>query len=299
MTNNRPVDRPDPILTVDVEDWFHVCGEPGYTDPSTWESRVKRVHVGTERILALLDGTPSRATFFVLGWVARKCPSLVRRVAEAGHEVGCHGDLHRRVFEMGVEEFREDLRRAKGSLEDVVGGAVTSFRAPEWSMRTPENPALAVLVEEGFSLDSSLAPAPPVGVPANPHRPTLLPTAAGPILEVPPLTGSFFFRTAMLGGGVCSRLSRESRVLATIERSRDAGIPPVLYLHPWEVDDEHPPMELSPLGRLVHFGGRRRAFPRLQRLVARYTLRPISSAAAIASTAATVSAEAPRRGAAA
>ncbi|HEV8266632.1 MAG TPA: polysaccharide deacetylase family protein, partial [Thermoanaerobaculia bacterium] len=105
-----------PILTVDVEDWFHVCGDPEYADPSTWSTRVKRVHVGTERILEALDGTGSKATFFVLGWVARQSPSLVQRIVDAGHEVGCHGDLHRRVFEMTVDEFREDVRSARDTL---------------------------------------------------------------------------------------------------------------------------------------------------------------------------------------
>jgi polysaccharide deacetylase family protein (PEP-CTERM system associated) len=269
---------PAPILTVDVEDWFHVCGEPRFSGgPDTWETRVKRVHVGTERLLALLDGSGSFATFFVLGWVARKSPSLVRRIADAGHEVASHGDLHRRLFEMTLDELREDLRRAKGTLEDVLGRAVVSFRAPEWSMRTPANPALAVLVEEGFRVDSSLVPAPPVGLATNPERPTFLATAAGEILEVPPLMGTFFFRRAMLGGGVCSRMSRFARVLGAIDGARARGVPPVLYCHPWELDPEHPPMRLSPVGTLVHFAGRKRVTPRLTRLLGRYRMRPVAS----------------------
>jgi polysaccharide deacetylase family protein (PEP-CTERM system associated) len=263
---------------VDVEEWFHVCGEPRYAGgPDSWETRVKRVHVGVDRILALLDGTRSRATFFVLGWVARKSPALVRRIADAGHEVGCHGDLHRRVFEMTAAEFREDARRAKATLEEILGTPVVSFRAPEWSMRTPDNPAFAILVEEGFRLDSSLVPAPPVGLATNPDRPTALATPAGEILEAPPLMGTFFFRRAMLGGGVCSRMSRFARVTASIEGALARGAAPVLYVHPWELDPEHPRMRLSPLGTLIHFAGRRRVAPRLARLLATYELRPIGS----------------------
>ncbi len=278
--HNPPVSasRPAPILTVDVEEWFHVCGHPVYADPSTWETRVKRVHVGVERILETLEPTRSKATFFVLGWVARKSPALVNRIADAGHEVGCHGDLHRRLFEMTPGMFREDLRASRDTLQEILGQPVTAFRAPEWSMRTPDNPALAILVEEGFTLDSSLVPAPPVGAITNPVGPTVLPTVAGPILEVPPLMGRFFGRPAMLGGGVCSRLSREARVVATVEAARAEGRPPVLYLHPWEVDDAHPPMSLGPLDRLVHFGGRGRALPRLRRYLARWDFEPISSA---------------------
>jgi polysaccharide deacetylase family protein (PEP-CTERM system associated) len=267
-----------PILTVDVEDWFHLCGNAEYSDPATWQERETRVHVGTERLLEILESTRSRATFFVLGWVARKNPALVRRIAGAGHEVGCHGDLHRRVFEMTPEEFRADLVKARDTLQDIVGRPLAAFRAPEWSMRTPENPALAILVEEGFTVDSSLVAAPPVGVPGNPTRPVVLKTASGEILEVPPLMGTFFLRRAMWGGGVCSRMSRASRVNAAIERSLNGGVPPVLYCHPWEFDDSHPLMPgLSVVEWLVRFAGRRRTEPRLKRLLERYTFVPIST----------------------
>jgi polysaccharide deacetylase family protein (PEP-CTERM system associated) len=270
---------PSPILTVDVEDWFHVCGHAGYADPATWTSREKRVHVGIDRILALLEGTTSRATFFVLGWVARQSSALVKRIAEAGHEVACHGDTHRRVFEMTLPQFREDVRRSRDTLQDILGRPVTAFRAPEWSMLVADNPAFGVLAEEGFTLDSSLTTAPPVGHPANPAQPAFLETAGGPILEVPPLMGTFFGRPAIWGGGVCSRLTRESRVVAAIERSLTSGVPPVLYAHPWEFDPEHPAMPgLAPVPRLVHFAGRTRTEARWARWTKRWTFAPISSA---------------------
>jgi polysaccharide deacetylase family protein (PEP-CTERM system associated) len=269
---------PAPILTVDVEEWFHVCGQASYSDPATWPSREKRVHVGTDRILDLLAGTASKATFFVLGWVARQSPALVRRIAEAGHEIGCHGDTHRRVFEMSVDGFREEVKRSRDTMREITGKPVTAYRAPEWSMLKSDNPALAVLVEEGFRVDSSLTTAPPVGDPANPTRPTVLATAAGPILEVPPLMGTFFGRPAMWGGGVCARLTRESRVAAAIERALAAGVPPVLYAHPWEFDTAHPAMPgLSPLQGLVHFAGRSRTEERWARWLKRWTFEPISS----------------------
>ena len=270
---------PAPILTVDVEDWFHVCGHASYADPATWAARTKRVHVGTGRILELLAGTPSKATFFVLGWVARQNPALVKRIVEAGQEIGCHGDTHRRVFEVSPAEFREEVRRSRGTLQEIAGRPVTAFRAPEWSMLKSDNPALAILVEEGFTIDSSLTTAPPVGDPANPGRPAILATASGPILEVPPLMGTFFGRRALWGGGVCARLTRASRIEAAIERSLGAGVPPVLYAHPWEFDPEHPAMPgLTPLQRLVHFAGRTRTEERWQRWLARWTFAPISSA---------------------
>ena len=258
------------VLTVDVEEWFHVCGHPVYDLPERWESFPSRVVPSTERILELLDRTSSHATFFVLGWVARRHPGLLRRIAEAGHEVGCHGALHRRATTMTAQEFRADLRAARASLEDGCGARITTYRAPEWSLRSASSPHLAILVEEGFRVDSSLLAVPPIGDPGNPRRPTVLSTPAGDLLEAPPLVGTFFGRPAMLGGGWTSRLSREVRVTAAVEDALARGVCPVLYLHPWEVDVEHPPMELSPIARLVHFGGRGRVVPRLTRLLARH-----------------------------
>jgi polysaccharide deacetylase family protein (PEP-CTERM system associated) len=270
-----------PVLTVDVEDWFHVCGHPLYGDPATWGGRPSRVEEGTDRILSILAPTPSRATFFVVGWVARRSPGLVRKIAAAGHEIGCHGDLHRRVFELTTEEFRTDVVRSRDTLEEILGRRVTCFRAPEWSMRTPGNPALAVLVEEGFALDSSIVDAPPVGLPGNPTRPTVVRTPSGPILEVPPLMGTFFLRRAIWGGGVCMRMTRFRRVNHAVERGLAAGVPPVLYCHPWEFDDDHPPMPgLSFVGTLVRFAGRRRTEDRLRAWLARHTFVPISAVTA-------------------
>ena len=156
---------------------------------------------------------------------------------------------------------------------------MTAFRAPEWSLKDAANPAFAVLVEEGFTLDSSLTTAPPVGEPSNPARPATLETASGPILEVPPLMGTFFGFRAMWGGGVCARLTRESRISAAIDDALGGGVQPVLYAHPWEFDDAHPPMPgLSLVQRLVHFAGRRRTEGRWARFLKRWTFAAISSA---------------------
>ena len=266
------------VLTVDVEEWFHVCGHPVYDVPERWESFPSRVVPSTERILELLGRTSSHATFFVLGWVARRHPGLVRRIAGAGHEMGCHGDLHRRANTMTEEEFRADLRTARASLEEACGVRATAYRAPEWSLRSVSSPHLQTLVEEGFRIDSSLLAVPPIGDLGNPLRPTVLPTPAGDLLEVPPLVGTFLGRPAMLGGGWTSRFSREARVTAAVETALSRGESPVLYLHPWEVDEEHPSMELSPIARLVHFGARGRVVPRLTRLLSRHRATSLAEA---------------------
>lgn len=269
---------PSLVLTVDVEEWFHVCGHPTYDVPERWSSFPSRVVPSTERILELLDRTSSHATFFVLGWVARRHPDLVRRIAGAGHEVGCHGDLHVRVNTMTEQEFRADLRAARAAVEEACGLRPTAYRAPEWSLRSTASPHLQTLVEEGFRVDSSLLAVPPIGDPGNPCRPTVLRTCAGDLLEVPPLVGTFFGFPAMLGGGWTSRFSREVRVTAAVDAALARGESPVLYLHPWEVDPDHPPMELSPIPRLVHFGARGRVVPRLARLLDRHRATSLAEA---------------------
>lgn len=262
--------RPRLVLTVDVEEWFHVCGHPTYDVPDRWESFPSRVVPSTERLLDILDGASSRATFFVVGWVARRHPGLVRQIADAGHEIACHGDLHRRAGTMTVAEFRADLRAARAALEDAAAAPVVAFRAPEWSLKSTESPHLATLVEEGFRVDSSLLAVPPIGDIGNPLRPTVLHTRAGALLEVPPLVGTFFGQAAMLGGGWTSRLSREARVVRAVDEALGRGESPVLYVHPWEADEAHPSMDLPAVARLVHFGGRGRVVPRLARMLARH-----------------------------
>lgn len=270
-----------PILTIDVEEWFHVCGHPLYSDPARWAGFDKRLHVTLRRILAALEGTSSTATFFVLGWVARSSPGLVREIVAAGHEVGCHGDEHRRVWEMSLPEFRSDLDRAKKSLEDVTGGPVRSFRAPEWSMRTPENPAFTVLAEQGFDVDSSLMAVPPLGPVTNPRKPTRLETPAGSILELPPLTGTYLRVPAMMGGGWTSRISRAERLFYLIENACGRGEFPVLYFHPWEFDPEHPEMKLAFTAKVVHFAGTTRVPARFSRLLERFRFTSMASAAGL------------------
>ncbi|MCC6131549.1 MAG: polysaccharide deacetylase family protein [Acidobacteria bacterium] len=268
-----------PVLTIDVEEWFHVCGHPVYSDPGNWPGFPKRLHVTLRRILEILDGSGSVATFFVLGWVARSSPSLVREIVAAGHEVGCHGDEHRRIWEMSLQDFRRDLARARGTLEDVTGHPIHSFRAPEWSMRTAGNPAFTILAEEGFRVDSSLMAVPPLGPVTNPKAPVMIQTPAGPILELPPLAGTFLGFPAMMGGGWTSRFTREARLVRLIEESCNKGEFPVLYAHPWEFDPEHPRMKLGVAAQVVHFAGTSRMPVRLANLVRKIRFGNVSEAA--------------------
>ncbi|MBE0618052.1 MAG: polysaccharide deacetylase family protein, partial [Proteobacteria bacterium] len=145
-------------LTIDVEDYFHVSAFESVCDPCTWPGRECRVEGNTFRVLDLLTERGVRATFFVLGWVAERYPGLVRRIAEEGHEVASHGYGHRRVYTQTREEFREDVRRSKGLLEDLTGERVLGYRAPSYSISPTCLWAFDELFEAGFTYDSSVFP---------------------------------------------------------------------------------------------------------------------------------------------
>ena len=254
-------EKPVSVLTIDLEEWFCVCGDDYYGDPRRWAGFEPRVEAMTETILGLLAAGRHRATFFVLGWVAEEYPDLVRSIARSGHEIAFHGMAHRRCSEMSPEELRSDLRAGRSLLEPLSERSLIGFRAPEWSIRTPSDPSLRVLAEEGFRYDASLTPIPPLGAADNPWFPSELRFSDGVVLrEFPPLTGRAFFRTVPMGGSWPFRVLRASRTAAARERMRREGSPAVFTFHPWELDPQHPAMDgLSPIDCLVHFAGRSRA----------------------------------------
>ena len=145
-------------MTIDVEDYFHVSAFDGVIPRHAWSTLESRVERNTDRLLALLAEHDVRATFFVLGWVAERHPALVARIAAAGHEVASHGYGHRLVYDQTPAAFREDVRRAKGLLEEATGVLVTGYRAPSYSIVPRSLWALDVLIEEGHSYDASIFP---------------------------------------------------------------------------------------------------------------------------------------------
>ncbi len=270
ITPLRTAGRAPRVLTIDVEEWFHVCGDDYYSDPRRWDGFAPRIERTFRPLLDLLGSGRHRATFFFLGWIAERYPDLVREAAGRGHEIGVHGDLHRRADELTPREFRDDLARARGSVEKAAGVRPTAHRAAEWSVRHPAEPALAVLIAEGFSCDASITPMPPLGRAGNLPGPHRIEMDGGCLFEVPPLTGRGFGRTIPMGGGWPFRMFSPRRLARAEEAFREAGWPAVFTFHPWEFDADHPPMEgLSPLLRLVHFYNLGAAAERFERWLAR------------------------------
>jgi polysaccharide deacetylase family protein (PEP-CTERM system associated) len=240
------------VFTVDVEEWFHVCGVDALS-LAHWDRLPSRVQLTTRRLLDMLDGAGVRATFFVVGWLAERHPQLVEEITAAGHEVASHGHLHRRVYELTRDEFRRDLLRSREALRAAGAGVVTMFRAPEWSIGDQSLWALDVLGEEGFAIDASMAPLKLVGSTGYPRRPHLRQTSAALVLEAPPLVCDRFGQVMPIGWGWGLRMSSPTRVCRAIDAVNEAGHPAVVMVHPWEIDPQPPRVKLPLRQHFAHY----------------------------------------------
>jgi len=256
ITPLRASGRGPRVLTIDAEDWFHVCGHREYSDPARWDGYAPRIEATLGRLFDLLAAGGHRATVFFLGWIARRYRDLPREAARRGHEIGVHGDVHRRADSLTAEQFREDLLRARDSIEAAAGVRAGVHRAAEWSIRHPGAAALPVLASAGFRCDASMMPVPPLGRRSNLSGPHRICGEGWSLVEIPPLTGTVLGLRLPLGGAWPFRILPERRLEAAETAVRERGEPAVFTVHPWELDAAHPPMPgLSPIQRTVHFLG--------------------------------------------
>jgi len=264
--------RPDVIsaFSVDVEDYFHVEAFRHVVDPADWGSMEQRVEPNTRRLLGLLDDFRVKGTFFVLGWVAERRPDLVRDILAAGHEVGIHGYDHRPITAMTPSGFREDIRRAKGIVEDITGQPVLGYRAPTYSVVKDTLWALDVMVEEGLQYDSSIFPIvhDRYGIPNAQRYPWTEERDDGRLVEFPISTVRLFGRNLPFVGGGYLRLLPISYVRWGMRRvTGREGRPVMLYVHPWELDPGQPVLDVGRLARVRHYHGLERVERRLRELL--------------------------------
>ncbi len=267
-------------LTVDLEDYFHVSAYADKVRLEEWDSYPSRVAENTDRLLGLLAEHNCLATFFVLGWVAEKKPEVVARVAAAGHEIACHSLLHRRIFDLTPQEFREDTHRAKAVIQDATGKQVVGYRAPSFSVIKKSLWALEILAEEGFQYDSSIFPVehPSYGIPGTPRTPYWINTASGRILEFPMPTLSIGSMRSPIGGGAYLRLLPYSYTRWAIRHlNQHENLPVCVYIHPWELDAAQPRMGGSLSARARHYFGLRGAESKLRKLVRDVEFCPLAS----------------------
>ena len=262
------------ILSFDVEEYFQVqAAAEGGVCVEDWPDHTCRLAEPIDRILALLTEHETTATFFVLGWVARNEPEVVRQIAAAGHEIASHGMNHRMLGEMTPEEFRADLTDSRKLLEDLSGQGIIGYRAPTFSITRETAWALDVLAAEGFGYDSSIFPVrhDRDGIPGAPrwmHR------AKGPgggeVVEIPPLTARWLGMNVPVGGGGYLRLLPRGMVRRAIGHADRAGRAAMIYLHPWEFDPDQPVLTMSRMNRFRHRVNLSRTEAKLRGLLGRF-----------------------------
>ena len=256
-------------LTIDVEDYFQVSAFAPHIARADWPRLECRVEANIERILLLLDSRRIHATFFTLGWIAERYPAMLRRVADAGHEVASHGYAHLRASDQSAAQFADDVRRSKSILEQLTGLAVRGYRAPSFSIGAANLWAFDVLQEAGYRYSSSIYPIrhDHYGMPDAP-RFAWRPRGPQGMLELPVSTVRLRGRNLPAGGGGYFRLMPYalSRWLLRRINSRD-GQAGIFYFHPWELDPGQPrPLGLSTRTRFRHYLNLGRMEARLGRL---------------------------------
>jgi polysaccharide deacetylase family protein (PEP-CTERM system associated) len=264
------------ILSFDIEEHHRIEAAAGLAiSAQQKEHYCARMDVSTRWILDTLAEKDIRATFFIVGEIARDNPTLVRDIHRAGHEVASHGWDHRSVHHFTPETFRLDIIRSKVALEQVTGEPVVGYRAPTFSVTRRTAWALDILAEVGMHYDSSIFPVrhDRYGIPTAPRGPFLARGGQHHLLELPPATLRLLYTNLPVGGGGYFRLFPLfvlNRGLAQLRRTCRPAIA-MLYFHPWEFDTDQQQLPLGRLGRFRTYVGIGRAQVRLRQLLARHS----------------------------
>ncbi len=268
-------------LTVDVEDYFQVSAFESSIDSSTWDTMPHRVSQNTHKILDIFDEYSLKSTFFVLGWVAERYPDVVRRMAQEGHEVCCHGYNHGRITTMTREQFTKDVSDARKLLQDLSGQAVEGYRAPSYTITPKTLWALDVLIETGFRYDSSIFPIhhDVYGMPGAQRFPHVLHREHGSLKEFPPSTLELTFLgkklTLPFSGGGYLRLLPVSFMSKGFSHLQKQGNASTLYFHPWEIDPNQPRMQGPLKSRFRHYINLATTESKLRYLFKRHSFAPM------------------------
>lgn len=259
-------------LTIDVEDYFQVSAFAPYIHRDQWEQRSCRVERNVDRILHMLDGHGTRATFFTLGWIAERYPHLVRRIVDGGHELASHGYGHQRASDLTEADFSEDIGSAKKLLEDISGHEVKGYRAPSFSIGEGNLWAFDCLERAGYRYSSSIYPIRHDHY-GMPDAPRFAHQVRAGLLEVPVTTARFFDRNWPASGGGYFRLMPYPMSRWLLQRvNRIDGESAIFYFHPWEIDAGQPRVDgINAKTRFRHYLNLHKMEARLQRLLADFS----------------------------
>ena len=268
-----PMGKPSFYLTVDVEEYYHAEVFSGVIDRLEREKFPSHVERNTMELLRLFHECDAQGTFFILGSVAEKHPGLIRSILESGHEIASHGSGHRMVTRMTPTEFREDVRKSRRVLEDVTGKEVLGYRAPTFSIVKSTEWAYEILRDEGFRYSSSVFP-------IRHDRYGWLEFGLYPrkmavrgdrwIWEIPLSVERIGGVNLPFGGGGYLRLYPVSLTKYFFRRFLRNDRPAVVYVHPWEIDREHPRVAMPVLKRIRHYVGIRGMEEKIRGLLRSY-----------------------------
>lgn len=236
------------VLTIDIEDWFHILDIASTPSLPEWSKLESKVIKNTQVILDLLSKHNTKGTFFVLGWVANQFPDLVREIERQGHEIGTHGYSHELIYNLTPNEFRRDVARSLEVLARITSRPILGYRAPGFSIANSSLWALDILVELGLQYDASIFPMSRNhgGLPGFSGEAAWLTTALGnKILEIPVTPTTLFNKKMYLFGGGYFRLAPYSAIAAGIEQLNNQEKPALVYLHPREFDPQHPKLKMN------------------------------------------------------
>ncbi len=257
-------------LSIDVEDWFCANNVASIIPREQWADCPSRVVDSTRRVLGILKASGTRATFFVLGWVAERFPHLVKEIAADGHEVASHGFSHQLLYRMSPEEFKDDIGRSLEILRNLAAGPVIGYRAPSFSIVERTRWALPILEAHGILYDSSVFPValhPDYGIagaPRTPHR------ISSMLWEFPPAVWPFLGMNIPVGGGGYFRILPYKVTEFALRRLSSAGTSFMFYLHPWEFDPDQPRVPLSWGKRLRHYTNLAKTERKFRRLLSSF-----------------------------
>jgi len=261
------------VLTIDVEDYFHVAALSKQINKNDWDSLAPRVKNNTYKLLDDFDRYSAKATFFVLGWVAERFPELVKEIDSRGHEVASHGYSHQLIYKQSIDAFKEETSLSKSILEDITGKEVKGYRAASYSITKKSLWALDVLYETGFKYDSSIYPVHHdlYGIHGSPSEPHLLKAPSGGVLvEYPPTTYNFMSYTLPVAGGGYFRLYPYWLTRYFYNSLNRQNKPFAFYLHPWEIDPDQPRVKTSLFSRFRHYNNLNVCQKRLNKLLSDY-----------------------------
>lgn len=266
------------ILTFDVEDWYHFLEHRSTQNEFQWQDFEPRVQQNTANILQFLEKHKQKATFFIIGWIAKRNPQMVKDIADAGHEIGLHSYRHQLIWQQTPDEFRQDLLRNIGILEDQLGYKVDIYRAPGFSIKRSNAWAFEVLAETGIKIDASIFPALRAhgGMPSFPYNfPCLIERNGITIKEFPTnyinLGG---VRTVLTGGGYFRFWP-----YPVLRHFSDRSAYIMSYFHPRDFDKEQPKLgDLGPYRRFRAYYGLNNSQIKLERWISEYDFTDLRTA---------------------